>query len=149
MDGCTKEPDQEGDEEASADPDVKDRRVAKLGDVATDPVVQHEHVENGEEGEGASGIDGHDREVQRGVGGEDDQEGGQEVLQHLAWPLPEENSEYRLYLSVPPCQLDADDEAWLIYVVLLHVEVVVEGDLVFEHAWPDCSAPCVQLMVKL
>ena len=55
--------DQEGDEEASADPDVKDRRVAKLGDVATDPVVQHEHVENGEEGEGASGIDGHDREV--------------------------------------------------------------------------------------
>ena len=35
-------------------------------------------------GEGASGIDGHDREVQRGVGGEDDQEGGQEVLQHLA-----------------------------------------------------------------
>ena len=80
MDGCTKEPDQEGDEEASADPDVKDRRVAKLGDVPTDPVVQHEHVENGEEGEGASGIDGHDREVQRGVGGEDDQ--------HLSSILP-------------------------------------------------------------
>ena len=77
-------PDEEGCEEASTDPDVEEGGVAELGDVATDPVVQHEHVENGEEGEGASGIDGHDREVQRGVGGEDDQEGGQEVLQHLA-----------------------------------------------------------------
>ena len=36
-----------------------------------------------EESEGSSGIDGYDREVEGGVGAEDDEEGGEEVLHHL------------------------------------------------------------------
>ena len=42
-----------------------------------------------EEGEGSSGIDGYDGEVEGGVGAEDNQESGNEVLHHLGGPLPE------------------------------------------------------------
>ena len=31
----------------------------------------------------------------------------------------------------------------------LHVELVVEGDVVGEHAWSDCGAPSVQLPIKV
>ena len=43
-------PDEEGGEEASADPDVKEGGVTKLGDVATDPVVQQKHIEDAGDG---------------------------------------------------------------------------------------------------
>ena len=42
-----------------------------------------------EEGEGSSGIDGYDGEVEGGVGAKDDEESGNEVLHHLGGPLPE------------------------------------------------------------
>ena len=42
-----------------------------------------------EEGEGSSSVDGYDGEVEGGVGAEDDQESGNEVLHHLSRPLPE------------------------------------------------------------
>ena len=45
-----------------------------------------------EEGEGPSGIDGYDGEVEGGVGAEDGQEGGEKVLHHLGRPLPEKNT---------------------------------------------------------
>ena len=43
-------PDEEGGEEASTDPDVEESGVTKLGDVATDPVVQQKHIEDAEDG---------------------------------------------------------------------------------------------------
>ena len=51
-------PDEEGGEEASADPNVKDCGITKLGDVSTDPVVQQKHIEDAEKEE--------DRCVQQG-----------------------------------------------------------------------------------
>ena len=100
-------PDEEGGEEAATDPNVEDGGITKLGDVATDPVVEQKHIEDAEvgegeyerremcaskgpqKGEGSSSVDGYDGEVEGGVGAEDDQESGNEILHHLGRPLPE------------------------------------------------------------
>ena len=49
-DGRWQKPDEEGGEEASADPNVEDCGITKLGDVSTDPVVQQKHIEDAGDG---------------------------------------------------------------------------------------------------
>ena len=61
-----------------------------MGRVNTEHVRRDMCARKGpEEGESSSSIDGYDGEVEGGVGAEDDQESGDEVLHHLGRPLPE------------------------------------------------------------